>query len=296
MSLVLPSFAKINWDLRVVGRRSDGFHELDTVFQTIDFCDTLEFELSGEGVSLEIAGRELPAGPDNLVVRCADAYLQRLGRPVGLQVRLLKRIPVGAGLGGGSSNGAVTLLALSRMVPGLDGQELRELAAAAGSDVAFFLQGGLARGRGRGEIIDPLPDEGVRIPVLVVWPGFPVATVEAYRLLGHKPPADLTLVRADRTMRDFPETLRRGCWSELRNDLEAPVLRAYPGLARLKRGLLEQGCDFVMLSGSGSALFATGEVSALERAREWCRDASLEAGLYWSVPRHEYRRRLGLGT
>ncbi len=297
MALVLPSFAKINWDLRILGRRPDGFHELDTVFQTIDLCDSLEFELCEGGITLEISGRELSAGPDNLVVRCAEAYQDRLGERLGLRMRLEKRIPLGAGLGGGSSNAAVTLLALSRLAPGVGEKELQEIAAAAGSDVPFFLQGGLAWGRGRGEVIEVLPDEGVRLPVLVVWPGFPVATAEAYRRLAPQPPADLTLARPDHTMRHFPEALRGGRWFDLRNDLERPILSAYPVLGRLKQMLLEHGCALALLSGSGSALFATGEVSSLERAGEWCRQHGWgEVGLYWSVPRAEYRRRLGLNA
>lgn len=293
MRISLPSFAKINWDLRILGRRPDGFHELDTVFQTVDLTDRLEFELAEAGVTLDVCGDDLPSGPANLVVRAAERYLERAGRRSGVSIRLSKRIPVGAGLGGGSSNAAVTLLALQRLIPGVPTSELQHLAADLGSDVPYFLTGGLAWGRGRGEIIRDLPDGGLELPVLLIRPGFPVSTREAYAWLKAEPLRNLTNARPGHTMRAFAEILRAGRWGELRNDLEGPVLAEFPTLTLLKRGLPNHGCDWAMLSGSGSVVFATGELSRLQDAGQWCRESGLgESIICRTVPRAEYRRRL----
>lgn len=293
MALSVPSFAKINWDLRILGRRPDGFHELDTVFQTVDLADTLDFEAADGGVRLEIEGRELPCGEENLVVRAARRFLEAASLEAGIRIRLTKRIPIAAGLGGGSSNAAVTLMALYRIFGSLEESRLGELAAALGSDCAFFLTGGLAWGRGRGEVVRELPDEGLSIPVLLVWPGFPSSTADAYRRLLAEPVTDLTKARTDHKMRGFSEILKSANWWILRNDLEEPVLGELPALAALKRGLVAHGCDWAMLSGSGSVVFAVGSPSGLLEAAEWCREFGVgEAILTRTLSRSEYRARL----
>jgi len=184
--LSIESFAKINRDLRVVGKRKDGFHELDTVFQTVDLTDTLTFEHvekgagTAAGVSLTVEGADLPADGSNLVLRAATALRERFDVLHGARIHLSKKIPVGGGLGGGSSNVAATLMALTelwnvRATP----EALTALAASLGSDAPFFLLGGRARGRGRGELLTPLPN-GPQEWVLLVFPPFSLSTAEVY--------------------------------------------------------------------------------------------------------------------
>ncbi len=164
--LSVTSFAKINRTLSVLGKRKDGFHEIDTVFQTVDLTEEIEFFLEGEegsgapaAVSLNIEGADLPADDSNLILRAAHALRERVGKRRGARIHLSKKIPIGGGLGGGSSNAAATLRALCELwnlqLPAAD---LMAIAASLGSDVPFFLLGGRARGRGRGEVLTPLPD------------------------------------------------------------------------------------------------------------------------------------------
>ena len=175
MRLVAEAFAKVNRSLVVLGKRPDGFHELDTVFQAVGLSDRLTFETS-VGLSLEVDDPSIPSGAENLVLRAARALAASAGVPARAAITLEKRIPSGGGLGGGSSDAAVALLGLSALW-GLDLPVggLAEIGASVGSDVPFFLYGGTARGLGRGERIAPLPD----LPsagVVLVMPPFPVAT------------------------------------------------------------------------------------------------------------------------
>src|SRR4051794_30813583 len=154
MAFELPSFAKINWTLRVLGKRDDGYHELYTVFQTVSLHDTLEFEESDE-VTLTCDEGAVPTDERNLVLRAAAALRERSGCSTGARINLSKRIPAPGGLGGGSSNAAVALVGLRRLW-GLRASDadLHQILASIGSDVPFFLHGGTAVGTGRGEIIE----------------------------------------------------------------------------------------------------------------------------------------------
>ena len=171
----IRSHAKINWHLEVVRRRPDGYHDLRTIFQTIELADELEVERAGSGIELEVAdgGTELAADRTNLAWRAAELYRERFGDGgVGVRIRLRKRIPIGAGLGGGSSNAAAVLAALARS-DGRDPASGELLAAAAelGADVPFFLVGGVAAGLGRGDVIRALADP--RDPAPAVWLAVP---------------------------------------------------------------------------------------------------------------------------
>ncbi len=178
------SFAKVNLHLEVVGRREDGYHELRTLFQTIDLADELEVERGGRGVALEVVGAELPAGPGNLAWRAAAAFLARWAEAgEGVRLRLTKRIPAGGGLGGGSANAATVLLALCavwnlRPAYAELWREAREL----GADVPFFLVGGTALGFGRGDEIVPLPDPAG--PALELWLAMPPFAVPTRAVFG----------------------------------------------------------------------------------------------------------------
>ncbi len=252
------ALAKINLSLKVLGKRRDGFHELRTIFQTISLADRLEIEFEpGPRRAIElVSSLEIP---DNLAVRAARALMEKLGVRGRVRLVLDKRIPAGAGLGGGSSDAAAVLLAL----PALAGVraplgELAELAADLGSDVPFFLHGGTALGLGRGTELYPLPEAPALEGVLVA-PGVRIATKDAYRALRRK----LTTPRRSPIMDKFQALswlLDRGLspeeWSVFgENDFEEYAFGHYPELAAIRRALMSAGAKPVMLSGSGSALF-----------------------------------------
>ncbi len=242
MTLRLEALAKVNRSLCVLGVRPDGYHELDTLFQTIDLFDDLSLE-EDDRLTLSIEGGTLSAGGSNLVLRAAHALAVRAGAVRGARLRLTKRIPVGAGLGGGSADAAAALLGLNALWGlGLATQELRLAAASVGSDVAFFLFGGRARGTGRGEQIEMLPDAPDESLVLLV-PPFGMATPDVYRDLGARPLPDAP--PAAPPAGELPE----------RNDLEATAERLRPELRIFRALLLSAGAVSARLSGSGSALF-----------------------------------------
>jgi len=243
------SLAKINLDLRVLHKRPDGFHELRTVFQTISLADVLEAEFTaGRRTRVELDSTVDIA--DNLVARAANLVIEET-RATGLyRFTLTKRIPMGAGLGGGSSNAAATLL----LLPVLTGkpiplERLIELGASLGSDVPFFLLGGTALGLGRGTELYPLPEAPARA-ALVVSPALHVSTPQAYRALGRS----LTSELPSSTISSF----RSFVWSfdrESVNDFETVVFSEHPQLRSIKRTLLKLGAEPALMSGSGSALF-----------------------------------------
>ncbi|HUP66445.1 MAG TPA: 4-(cytidine 5'-diphospho)-2-C-methyl-D-erythritol kinase [Thermoanaerobaculia bacterium] len=256
-SLSVRSFAKINWMLRILGRRPDGFHDLETIFQTISLHDVLTLRRADE---LEVGCDDpnIPAGPDNLVHRAAAEMIAEFGiDPVRIDIR--KVIPAGGGLGGGSSNAAFTLMALDRMFS-LDAplEKLLEIAARLGSDVPFFLIGGTAWATGRGERLEVLPSPAP-IPLLLLLPAESVGTAEAYRALseargeGSSPRPDAQgRSRAEKVMREG--LLKRG--NELENDFESVVFDMIPRLGELKEKATEAGAALVLMSGSGSTIFA----------------------------------------
>ena len=175
------AFAKINVGLRVLGKRPDGFHEIRTVYQTVGLADRLQVGIAPrhKGIHLECNHGELSAGPENLVYRAAELWQRATGYKGGIRLRLEKKIPMGAGLGGGSSDAATTLLALERLTGDRLGLPARlELAAKLGSDVPLFLLGGRVLGCGRGEEVYPLTDLSAR-HCLIASPGFSVSTAEA---------------------------------------------------------------------------------------------------------------------
>ena len=178
----MRALAKINLDLRVLGQRPDGYHELRSIFQTVSLADTLEVAFTpARRTTIQLADG---AGiPDNLVLRAADLAMEAMRSDGRVEMRLEKRIPMGAGLGGGSSDAAAVLLALPVLAGGaLDFEQLAALAGQLGSDVNFFLVGGAAAGIGRGTELYPLPDSPARAGILLA-PGVHVSTAEAYRAL-----------------------------------------------------------------------------------------------------------------
>lgn len=273
IELVVPSFAKINWVLEVLGKREDGYHELKTIYQTIDLQDEIALEpVADPVISLRVQGREVAQGEDNLVCRAASLLRSTADVKQGVRIRLKKRIPVGAGLGGGSSNAAVALLALNKLWEcGLSRKELTQLAARLGSDVPFFLVGGTALGLERGEKVVPLVDLVQEQNLLLFYPDLRLSTREAYSLGGWQNYAEermLTTEDLDTTMQRLHETVNQKTedWSFLKNDFEDVLFERYPVLAEAQQRLTEAGCKKVMLCGSGSTLLGLGGIRQARRA------------------------------
>lgn len=295
--LTVPSFAKINWILKILGKRADGYHELRTVFQTLDLRDEITFEPVSEPVIvLQAGGRQVLGDRGNLVYRAADLLRRTARVQGGVNMRLEKRIPVGAGLGGGSGNAAVTLLALNQLWGcGFDCPQLNRLAAELGSDVPFFLQGGTAFAKGRGEDIECWPDWRPEEALLVVYPHLEISTQAAYALGNWGPwreaPA-LTKPVLDTKIRRFCKAVERKekAWTYLENDFQGPLFSHYPLLAELGRSLQDAGCRQVLLCGSGSAILGLAGTSRLEKAAQAILQRRLgEVFLCRTLSRNRYR-------
>jgi len=245
------ALAKINLDLRVLGKRPDGYHELRTIFQTISLADTIEMAFTpARRTAIELAC-DL-AIPDNLIARAAHLALDAMGVTGQVEMRLTKRIPMGAGLGGGSSDAAAVLLAL----PVLAGRTLPiarlcDLAQQLGSDVPFFLLGGTAAAVGRGTELFPLPDGRSQSGVLAA-PGLHVSTAEAYRCLS---PRLTTESQQNKIFSFQSQVWGQGDPQAAANDFETVVFEQHGRLAALKRGFLRAGAERAMMTGSGSAVF-----------------------------------------
>jgi 4-diphosphocytidyl-2-C-methyl-D-erythritol kinase len=239
--MLLRAFAKINLDLRVVARRADGYHELRTVLQSIDLHDTIRIEPSDDFQFDAPAGL---SGDDNLVVRAVRLFEGAAGVAVRARITLEKRIPVGAGLGGGSADAAATIAGLERWTgKRLSGPALRRALSALGSDVPFFAVGGRAVGVGRGDEVYPLEDDCGYTLVLVV-PSFGIRTAEAYSWL--------TVSPSSPSIEGFCAQFAPGReGGERRNDFEEPVFGRYPVLAGIQAELIRRGA----LSGSGSVVY-----------------------------------------
>lgn len=251
---------KINLLLNVLGRRPDGFHELETIYQPLRYCDELEFRRSESGVKLTCSDSCLPVDAGNLVHRAATTFLNRAAIQAGVRIHLEKRIPSEAGLGGGSSDAAHTLVGLNQLFDHpLETSVLFELAAALGSDVPFFLEDRPAIATGRGEKVtwcDPFP--ALRdCSVLLVHPGFGVSTPWAYRALAGYPEALNGQPGRTRRLLDLlrePDPGAAG--AAFYNALETPVLRKYPLLELFQEFFRAEGVAATLMSGSGSTTFA----------------------------------------
>ena len=248
----LRSPAKINLFLEPLRKRPDGYHEIVTVMQTIDLCDELEIELGGARVELECDDAELPRGPENLAHRAAEAFASAARLDQGVRIRLWKRIPVGGGLGGGSSNAAAVLLGLNELTGRpLSFWRLGRIAASMGSDVPFFLYGGTALCRGRGERVKPLKP-APEFWVVLVTPPVRISTRLAYEGL------NLSLTRrhdARRMLRSINDSDVRALCQSLYNGLAGSVLAQHPPLERFWEEVTDQGLPYLQLSGSGSTLY-----------------------------------------
>ena len=253
-NFTLPSFAKINWLLRILGRREDGFHELFTIFQTVSLFDKISFAKSDELI-LTCDNENIPTDETNLIVKAARLLKDEFGVKSGVRIHLEKRIPAPGGLGGGSSNAAVALLGLATLWDLEIGFEsLVEIGARLGADVPFFLYGGTAFGTGRGTEIVPM-SEFKEKHLLIVTPDVHVSTAEAF-----------AQVKATYLTKETSKSILKICQNEagsfnlrqnnFSNDFEKSVFRGFPEIERVKRKLLESGARTALLSGSGASVFA----------------------------------------
>jgi 4-diphosphocytidyl-2-C-methyl-D-erythritol kinase len=249
--------AKVNLTLRVVGRRADGYHLLDTVIVPISLYDDIEIRKVRATkksrrplITVFCANPAVPNGPDNLAYRAAELLLARAKIKQPIEIRIRKRIPIGAGLGGGSTDAAATLNGLNRIFKlKLSAKILERLGLTLGADVPFFVRGRPARARGIGERLQPL--RGLpAISLVLVYPGFPVSTAWVYRNLPRKltiPDLNNSILTRLKNVSDLGALLV--------NDLEELTLNRYPKIAIIKEKLLRAGAAGCLMSGSGSSVF-----------------------------------------
>lgn len=246
--IVFPN-AKINIGLNIVNKRPDGYHDIETVFYPIDLCDCLEFVENSDGIDqLEITGAEIVCQPnDNLVIKALNILRQDFEIPA-LKIHLAKKIPTGAGLGGGSSDAAFMLKALNNNFNlGLTNENLTQKAATLGSDCAFFITNTPSFATGRGDIFTPINKINADIQIMAFKPKFSISTPTAYKKVKpQKPKASLT--------ESFLLPVEK--WKELiKNDFEQFLFPDYPELLDLKNRLYNCGAIYASMTGSGSAMF-----------------------------------------
>ena len=295
----LPSFAKINRSLRILGRRPDGYHEIRTVLQSVSLHDTLQFTTAPESeISLSCDSSLIPTDGTNLILRAANALRDRYGVRAGVRIHLEKRIPVQGGLGGGSSNGAVALIGLAHLWQvNTTVSELAELAAGLGSDVPFFLGGGRALGTGTGTCITSLPDLDAE-ELLIVAPSRTVATAEAYKAFSSATLTTRNSVSILAISRGSTNSSDSDQWpvsDDLGNDFEQVIFDIEPEIGRVKKALLQAGARSALLAGSGSSVFGIFDNrEAQQRALEQIRaESSWRIFPCATLSREEYARAMG---
>jgi 4-diphosphocytidyl-2-C-methyl-D-erythritol kinase len=293
-SVSLPAFAKINLDLRVLGTRQDGFHDLRTVFQSLALFDTVTVSVRRGPLAVTCDEPDIPADHRNLAWKAAGLLHHvatgKNSAPRDILIELRKRVPAEAGLGGGSANAAMTLLALNALWKlDLDAVSLSRIGARLGADVPYFLVGGTALGLGRGDDIYPLADMPP-VYVVILRPGFGVSTADAYRWFDEDVRRPLKEPAARRVPPGWP------AWSAtLRNDLEAAVMKHHPAIGRIRQSLLDAGAAFAAMSGSGSAVFGLFERG--DAARRTANDLARPGWLSLhtrTLSRREYERRVAV--
>ena len=260
MRLEKTSPCKVNLILNILGKRADGFHDLETVMQPVDIYDEMTFERAGGGLQLTCSNPELPCDAKNLVHRAATAFLSAAGISDGIKIHLQKNLPLAGGIGGGSANAAVTFAALNELFGSpLPLERLHELSAALGSDVPFFLYGKPALATGRGENVKTLED----FPALkgraflLVHPGFGISTPWSYQNLARIPKdRNGTTGRAETLVSRLQAGDLPAAAAEMYNSLESPAFDKFPVLPLYKNFFREQGALVSLMSGSGSTTFA----------------------------------------
>ncbi len=260
MALTLNSPCKVNFLLNILGKRPDGFHELETVMHPIPLHDVIELARGTVGIHLSCSDASLPVDSKNLVYRAAAAFLKVAGIAEGVKIHLEKRIPIAAGLGGGSGNAATTLLGLNQVFgsPATE-EQITQIASSLGSDIPFFLQNRPAVATGRGEQVRSLDffPALAGYHILLVQPGFGISTPWAYQQLARFPDALHGIPgRAEKLISFLQNKNLRSSAEFFYNSLEAPALEKYPLLALFQEFFREAGATVALMSGSGSATFA----------------------------------------
>ena len=279
VTITLPAFAKINLTLRVLEKRADGYHDLDTIFQTISLHDTIEVSLLDQpNIILSCNDRSLSVGEDNLVIRAARTLQDGRASNKGARIHLEKRIPVQAGLGGGSSDAAVALIGLARLWDlSPTREDLVAIASQLGADVPLFLSGGTARGTGIGDKLELLADVAEKF-LLIVKPNANVNTSDAYKALDERSlttPNSKTILSTSVAKQVFD----RVDFASLTNDFEVVAFDLAPETRRAKAALLKAGANAALLAGSGSAVF--GIFDSEDAQRRAIQAIELETG--WRV-------------
>jgi len=272
--IIIQAPAKINLCLHVQGRFANGYHDLAMLMQRVSLFDDISLRLSNDGrMSFSCNDESLSNNEDNLAIRAARLIFEHVESDLGADITLEKRIPVAAGLGGGSSDAATVLLGLNRLAGfGLDKSVLMALGVRLGADVPFFILEQSAWATGIGDKLDPEPDLPTVCYVLVN-PGLPVSTAWAYQNLRLTSPVDVA------KLREFPRT-PEGLVRLLHNDLEQVTLARYPLLETIKLTLVEHGALGALMSGSGATIF--GLFPDLEQAQQVAKDLTRDLG-WWAA-------------
>ncbi len=254
VALAFKTPAKINLGLHILGKREDGFHELETLLQMVSWCDEIQIECIADGLELTCDHPDIPNDDGNLIIKAARLLQTHFPkRCKGARIHLKKNIPHGAGLGGGSGNAAGILLGLNVLWNlKLPREDLILVASELGSDVPFFLLSPCAIGKGRGEILEPI-NSPAKFYILMVYPGFPLSTTRVYGNL------NLKLTKQKNNISILKNFLLRSEFAQLGaawvNDLEPVVFREYPEIFAIKKRILASGAKGALLSGSGSTVF-----------------------------------------
>lgn len=245
--------AKINLTLDVVGKRDDGYHDIESVMHQINLCDRVTVGLSSQGVQVITDNPNLKGGRDNLAYKAAEVVMARFGIKTGFRILIEKNIPLSAGLAGGSTNAAATIKAIDELLGlGISAAEMNELGQIIGSDVAFCIAGATAVARGRGEILTPVVGK-TRLELVLINPGFPVSTARIFSLIDQKNLIDRP--DAIRMVRALEKGNLDSIAAELGNVMEQVTLELHPHLQKIKDDLMEAGARGALMSGSGPTVF-----------------------------------------
>lgn len=250
--MTLRAYAKINLGLRILRKRPDLYHDIETVFHQINLYDELELVQSDEGIEFFTDSSDVPTDSRNLCVRAAQLLRDLSGSRIGVEIKLRKRIPIGSGLGGGSSNAAAVLKGLVRIWDlDINKEELVLLAGTLGADVPFFIEGGSAYATGRGEKLEAMEME-VPFTILVISPSVQVSTAWAYTHCTPRANSKEEILR-DVLLKNLNDP--GALTSRIQNDFETVVFPSFPEVEETKRALERGGADFALMSGSGSSVF-----------------------------------------
>ena len=249
-NLTINTPAKINFGLNVISKRSDGFHDIQTIFYPLNICDTITFSGSNKFL-FETDNEALNSEKDNLIMKAKKELEDYSKKELNVKIHLSKKIPIGAGLGGGSSDAAAVLKTLNKFFRlNIDSFKLNEIAAKIGSDVPFFLSPFPSFASSRGEVLEQI-DFNIDYSIFLINPGIFVSTKWAYEKVTPAKP-DLSLLELYRRGKLKLENFREF----IKNDFEKPVMEEFQAIRKLKDEIYEMGADFALMSGSGSSLFA----------------------------------------